>query len=310
MPSPSTEVSLVIPVFNEAPNLKPLFSDILETMDAYGKSFEVLMVDDGSSDDSLDVMKELQKTDERLRVIALARNFGQNPAVYAAFSQVRGDIVVTLDADRQNPPQEIPKLLDRMAEGYDMVQGWRQERQDSVFRKTVSRMINLAASKITGKTIKDLGCGLKAYRREVVDRFNQSSHHSRYLPAEAAWMGLHTGEVEVAHQPRAAGEAKYGIFSLLRVSFDMLVSISTAPLQIIGLLGGFFSLVGFAMTIRIGYMRVVYDNTFNHTATVSALFFFLAGIQMICTSIMCQYISRIYTEVQQRPYFVIKDIIE
>jgi undecaprenyl-phosphate 4-deoxy-4-formamido-L-arabinose transferase len=309
MDSVEPEVSVVVPVYNEAPNLERLYGEIVEALEAYGHSFEVIAVDDGSVDGSFSVLQMLHARDQRLRVVRLMRNFGQNPALYAGFAQVRGRVVVTIDADLQNPPSEIPKLLEKFSEGFDIVQGWREQRQDSLLRRVASRSVNLVVSTLTRVSIHDLGSGLKAYRREIIDRLSLSTHHSRYLPAETAWLGVRVGEVKVAHRERVAGESKYGLLSLLRVNFDMVVSISSAPVHLIGVVGALFSLIGFGMALRILYLRIVNGN-FNDLATVSALFFILAGVQMICTSIMCEYVSRIYTEVQRRPYYIVGEILE
>ncbi len=303
------EISIVVPVFNEAPNLERLVDEIVHAMEPMGRAFEIVTVDDGSRDNSFAVLATIREREPRLRVVGLARNFGQNPATYAGFAQARGRIVVTIDADLQNPPSEIPKLVEKLDEGFDVVQGWREQRQDSVLRRMASRAINGTVSKITGSEINDLGSGIKAYRREVIDRLCLSTHHARYLPAETAWLGVKVGEVKVAHRSRAAGESKYGLFALLRVNFDMIVSISTAPVKLVGTAGALISLIGFGMTVRILFLRLTMGN-FNELATVSALLFFLAGVQMVCISILCEYVSRIYVEVQQRPYYIVGSVLE
>ena len=310
MSEQAPDISIVVPVFNEEANLRQLFAEIAEAMQGFGRSFEVIAVDDGSRDHSFAVLKALHEEDPRLRVIRLARNFGQNPALYAGFSYVRGGIVDTIDEDLQNPPAEIPKLITALEEGaYDIVQGWREQRRDHLLRRAASRGVNTAVSRLTRMNIRDLGSGMKAYRREVIDRLGLSTHHSRYLPAETAWLGVNVGEVKVAHRNRTAGESKYGLWALLRVNFDMIASISAAPVHLIGVAGGFFSLIGFGMAARILYLRIREGN-FNQLATVSALFFILAGVQMICTAIMCEYISRIYVEVQDRPYYIVGTVLD
>jgi len=310
MPNDLPEISIVVPVFNEAPNLETLYTETILAMEELGRAFEFILVDDGSSDGSFAVLKRLQAQDARLRVVRLARNFGQNPALYAGFSRARGGILVTLDADLQNPPSEIPKLISALEESdLDIAQGWRTQREDNPFRRMASRGVNGCVSLLTGTRIKDLGSGMKAYRREIIDQLLQSTHRARYLPAETAWLRARVGEVRVEHRQRAAGRSKYGLFALLRVNFDMITSISTAPIQIIALIGGLFGFIGLAMGVRVAYLRIVHavESEFQ---TILAIFFFLAGVQMFCTSIMCQYISRIYVEVQQRPYFIIGEELE
>ncbi len=310
MAAKDPEISIVTPVFNEAPNLETLVREIVEALDAHGRSFEIIAVDDGSSDGSFERLVALRASEPRLRVVRLARNFGQNPAIYAGFERVRGQIVVTLDADLQNPPADIPKLIDALDEGaYDIVQGCRQQRKDNPLRLLASGVVNRVVSRLGKVDIQDLGSGMKAYRREVVDRLCLSTHRSRYLPAETAWLGVKLGEVPVGHRSRTAGDSKYGLFALLKVNFDMLTTISAAPVHLIGLLGAFFAFIGFAMAIRVGYVRLV-DGNFSEYNTVLAVFFVLGGVQMLCTSIMCEYISRIYIEVQRRPYYIVGEVVE
>lgn len=305
MPETLPDISIVVPVYNERPNLDRLYAELTAALEAYGRPYEVVAVDDGSRDGSFEVLRGFQEQDARWRVVRLLRNFGQSPALYAGFSTARGRVVVTLDADLQVPPAEIPKVVDALEQGpYDEVQGVRAQRHDSWFRKTASRGINAVMSRVLGTEVRDLGSGLKAYRREVIEYLNRSTHHSRYVPAETAWLGTHVGTVPIAHQDRAAGESKYGIFSLLRVHFDMIASVSTAPVHLVGMVGWVFALLGFAMGLRIGYVRLVHGD-FNQLTTVVAVFFMLAGVQMIATSVLCEYVSRIYKEVQARPYFII-----
>jgi len=237
------------------------------------------------------------------------RNFGQTPAMYAGFAHVRGRLVFTLDADLQNPPEELAKLLAKLDEGYDVVQGWREVRQDSAFRRHASKVMNAIVSWSTGIRLRDLGCGLKGYRREVIDHMVRFSHHSRYLPAEIVWLGVRIAEVQVEHRERAGGESKYSLWTLLRLNFDMIASVTTAPIKFIGLAGWLLSLVGFGMGGLIFAKRIIYGD-FNQMVTVTALFFTLAGVQMIATGLMCEYMSRIYIEAQNKPYFIVKEVVE
>lgn len=307
--SESPAISVVIPIFNEAPNVREVCRRVVETLEKTGKSFEIVAVDDGSRDETLAILREIQAGDNRLRVVRLLRNFGQTPALYAGFASVHGGIIVTLDADLQNPPEEIPKLLAKIEEGYDVVQGWREARQDAAPRRLASKLLNAMVSSLIQVRIKDLGCGLKAYRRAVVDQMVKFSHHSRYLPAEIVWLGVPVAEVNVSHNERAGGESKYGLFSLLRLSFDMIASVTTAPVKFVGGVGLVLSVVGFGMALFIAALRLIYGN-WNDLATVCALFFMLAGVQMIATGLLCEYVSRIFIEVQGKPYYVIKEILE
>lgn len=301
------EISIVTPVYNEEANLPTLLREVAATMEGFGRSFELIAVDDGSSDGSLALLRELAAGDPRLRVVQLARNFGQNPALYAGFERVRGRIVVTLDADLQNPPEDIPKLVAALEEGdFDVVQGLRENRQDSLLRRLASRAANETIRRLSKVNIRDIGSAMKAYRREVIDRMLLSTHRSRYIPAEAAWLGVKLGQVPVGHRSRTAGDSKYGLFALLRVNFDMLTTISAAPVQLIGVVGAVFACIGFLMAARVLWVRVTVGDL-NQLQSIIAVFFVLGGVQMLCTSIMCEYISRIYVEVQRRPYYIVAE---
>ena len=313
MANDEPEISVVIPVYNEASNLRELFSRSVAVLEAFGRRFEVVMVNDGSTDGSLEVLRELHASDRRLRVVSLVRNFGQTPALYAGFAHVRGQIVASLDADLQNPPEELVKLIEKLEEGYDVVQGWREERQDSILRKVPSKAFNAMVSLLMGARVRDLGCGLKVFRREVIDRMVEFGHHARYVPAEVVWLGANMAEVKVEHHKRAGGRGKYNLFSLLRLNFDMLASISTVPIKVVGMLGWLFSLIGFGMGALILTLRIVdvnYDPLASSLATVTALFFLISGVQLIATGLMCEYVGRIFVEVQNKPYYVVKEVLE
>ncbi|HPO17385.1 MAG TPA: glycosyltransferase [Candidatus Hydrogenedentes bacterium] len=305
----SPEISVVVPVYNEVSNLTALHDRITATLEPLKRSFEIVMVDDGSSDGSFALLKEIQARDPRLRIIRLSRNFGQTPAMYAGFSQVRGRIVISLDADLQNPPEEIPKLLEKIDEGYEMVQGWREERQDSPFRRIASKILNRTVSLAIGVRIRDLGCGLKAYRREVTDQMGRFVHHSRYVPAEMVWLSPNIAEVKVEHQERASGSSKYTLWKLLRLNFDMVASVTTFPIKFVGFLGLLLSIIGFGMGFLLLSKRVIYGN-FNPFLTVTALFFILCGIQVTALGLLCEYVSRIFIEVQSKPYYIISEVRE
>ena len=304
------EISVLFPVYNEVANLDRLYAEVIEAMEAFGRSFEVVAVDDGSSDGSFELLRALHERDPRLRVLRLAKNFGQNPAIYAGFAKVRGQIVVTIDSDLQNPPADIPKLITALEnDGYDIVQGWRQKRQDNAFRKTASRGMNRIVSRLARVKINDLGSGMKAYRREVVERMLLSSHHARYIPAEAAWLGVRVGEVKVGHRERHAGESKYDLMKLLRLNFDMIASISTAPVQIIGVIGFLFAVIGTLLGLRLFYL-CLFAVCPADSQWIIALMFFLAGAQILCIAVLCEYVSRIYTDVQNRPYYIVGETLE
>lgn len=309
MATEAPDLSVVIPVYNEEPNLREVIGRTAAALEKLNRSFEIVAVDDGSSDGSVALLEELQRDERRLRIVKLMRNFGQTPAMYAGFSHVRGRLVLSLDSDLQNPPEELAKLIAKLDEGFDVVQGWRESRQDSAFRRYASKAMNAIVSWSTGIHLRDLGCGLKGYRREVIDQMVRFSHHSRYVPAEIVWLGVRIAEVQVAHRERAGGESKYSLWTLLRLNFDMIASVTTAPIKFIGLVGWVLSLVGFGMGGLIFAKRLIYGD-FNQMVTVTALFFTLAGVQMIATGLMCEYMSRIYIEAQNKPYFIVKEVVE
>ncbi len=309
MTNAGPEISVVVPIYNEESNLRELHSRVVGALEPLGRTFEVVAVDDGSTDRSLETLRAIRAEDDRLRIVALARNFGQNPATFAGFERVRGQIVVTLDADLQNPPEEMPKLIEKLEEGYDVVSGWREKRHDTLFRRAASVLLNFFVSRIIRVRLRDYGCALKAYRREVVGRLALFTHRSRYLPVEVAWLGVRIAEVKVEHQERTGGRGKYGLLDLLRVNFDLFTGITSAPIQFIGLVGGLFALVGFGMGGFVAFRRVVLG-FYHPLSSIAALFFILSGVQMVATGLMCEYISRIYLEVQNKPYYIVKEVIE
>ena len=237
MSTPAPEISIVVPIFNEEATIERLIERMTAALNAYGRPFEIVAVDDGSRDKSVQVLKDLRARDPRLRVVRLSRNFGQSPALYAGFSQVRGKYAVMIDADLQNYPEDIPTLIDKLDEGYDMVSGWRENRHDSPLRKSFSRMLNWYVARITGVPLHDVGCALKAFRRSQVDQMAQFSHRCRYLPVDMAYLGGRIAEVKVQHTNRTEGKSKYSIFKLIRTAFDIITSVTAEPLQYIGLLG-------------------------------------------------------------------------
>ncbi|MBL7648300.1 MAG: glycosyltransferase [Candidatus Hydrogenedentes bacterium] len=309
MPSDAPLLSVVIPVFNEVGTLEELFRRLTDTLSRQPGGYEIIAVDDGSTDGSRQALRDWHSRDPRIRVVFLSRNFGQSPALYAGFSRARGQYVAMMDADLQNYPEDIPRLVAKLEEGYDMVSGWRANRKDSFFRTGASKLLNRYINSVTRVALNDYGCALKAFRRELVDHMLSLTHRCRYLPVDAAALGGRVAEIEVRHDQRGHGESKYGLLKLVRTAFDLITSITAAPLQFIGLLGWFFALIGFCMSLRVAYVRVTVGDL-EHMATVVAIFFFLSGCQMVATGVMCEYISRIYIEVQAKPYFVIQEELE
>jgi undecaprenyl-phosphate 4-deoxy-4-formamido-L-arabinose transferase len=303
------EISVVVPVYNEEANLRPLYERLTSTLTQFGRTYEIVAIDDGSRDKSLQLLGELHAQDPRLRVVRLMRNYGQSPALYAGFSRARGRYVVMIDADLQNFPEDIPLLVAKLEEGFDMVSGYRKHRKDGFLRHLFSRSINYVVGRVTKQPLSDYGCSLKAFRRELVDHLGTFTHRCRYLPADAAWVGGAVAEVEVRHEERTHGQSKYGPLKLIQTAFDLLTGITVAPLQFIGVSGFFFAAIGFAMAMRVAYGRIVNGDVLQ-LESVIALFFFLAGVQMVAIGLMCEYIGRLYVEVQRKPYFIIRDELE
>jgi undecaprenyl-phosphate 4-deoxy-4-formamido-L-arabinose transferase len=303
------EVSLVIPVYNEAPNIDELIGRCIATLALLGRTFEIVAVDDGSTDDSVELLAKHQRADNRIRIVRLVKNFGQTPALYAGLAHARGNHIVIIDADLQNPPEEIPKLLDKLREGYDVVQGWRVDRQDSLLRTVPSRLLNRFISRTIHARVRDLGCGLKAFQRDTVDRMGLFKHKARYLPAEMFWLGVNVAEVQVAHNRRHRGRSKYNFATLLRLLFDIVTGISLVPVRFVGIAGWIMTIAGFAVAVAVA-AGWLFGRPAGPTGLISALVLFVAGVQMACISIVCQYVSRIYCEVQDRPYYIVKDVIE
>jgi undecaprenyl-phosphate 4-deoxy-4-formamido-L-arabinose transferase len=309
MSSDAPQLSVVIPIYNESGTLEELFRRLTDTLSDYPGGYEIIAVDDGSTDGSREALRNLHGRDPRIRVVLLSRNFGQSPALYAGFSRARGQYIAMMDADLQNYPEDIPRLVAKLEEGFDMVSGWRANRKDSFFRTGASKLLNRYINTITRVALNDYGCALKAFRRELVVHMLALTHRCRYLPVDAAALGGRVAEIEVRHDQRGHGESKYGLLKLIRTAFDLITSITAAPLQFIGLLGWIFAVIGFCMSIWVAYVRIS-QGDINHMGTVVAIFFFLSGCQMVATGLMCEYISRIYIEVQAKPYFVIQEELE
>ncbi len=243
------DLSVVIPVWDEAPSLVALHARLSATLGKLGKSYEVIYVDDGSRDGSAPLLRQLYEQDRTVRVIRFDRNYGQHAAVLAGFERARGEIIVTLDGDLQNPPEEIPKLLEKLHEGYEVVGGWREARRDSVFRRAVSSLINRAISRVVGVHMRDYGCMLRAYRRSVVDQILRCRGTASFIPALANAFAGSVAEVAVAHEPRRAGRSKYGLLRLLRLSFFVGLQILA-----LGLIGEYVARIYKEIRRRPGYV--------------------------------------------------------
>jgi undecaprenyl-phosphate 4-deoxy-4-formamido-L-arabinose transferase len=304
--TPHPEVSVVIPVYNEQENLPALLPRLLPVLDGTRRSYEVIFVDDGSRDRSLEILKGFAETYPAVRVLELSRNFGQHPAILAAFQRARGSVVVTLDADLQNPPEEIPKLLARIDEGYDVVGGIRRQRRDSWFRRAASRLVNRVTGVITGMHLTDYGCMLRAYARDVVDEINACEENATFIPALAQSFSRRPTEVEVAHAERLAGTSKYSLYRLVRLNFDLMTGFSVVPLQIFTLFGFFVAAGGVGFGVFLLIRRLIVGAEVEGVFTLFAILFTVVGVLLAGLGVVGEYIGRIYQEVRRRPRFSVR----
>lgn len=305
------EVSVVIPVHNEEATLPALFARLYPALDALGRSFEVIFVDDGSRDRSATLLAaQFEARPEVTRVILLNGNFGQHLAILAGFAHCRGQRIVTLDADLQNPPEEIGKLLAKMDEGYDYVGSIRRLRRDSAWRRWASRAMNRLRERITRVKMTDQGCMLRAYDRSIVDAINQTSEVNTFIPALAYTFARNPTEIVVAHEARAAGESKYSLYKLIRLNFDLMTAFSIVPLQMFSLAGIAVSLLSAAFFVFLVIRRLVVGPEAEGLFTLFAILFFLIGIALFGIGLLGEYVGRIYQQVRTRPRWLVRAILE
>jgi len=309
--SKTIDLSIVIPVYNEAENLTPLFERLTNTLDKEGKSYEIVFTNDGSQDTSLELLKGFyKKRPDVIRVIDFHGNFGQHMAIMAAFEHTRGSTIVTLDADLQNPPEEIPKLLKKVKEGFDYVGSYRAHRQDNFFRTYVSRLVNWFRELTTDIIMRDQGCMLRAYSRQIIDQIIKSEERSTFIPALAYKFSLSPTEIEVRHDARAAGVSKYNLYRLIRLNFDLITGFSLIPLQIFTLFG---MIVSALSGLLVGYLilrRLILGPEAEGVFTLFAILFFLVSVVITGIGIIGEYLGRIFQTLSHRPRFVIRQVIE
>jgi len=311
------DISVVIPVFNESENLEELHRELMAALEKTGRPFEVILIDDGSTDSSWTVLRSLQQKDGRVKLIRLRRNFGQTAALAAGFDHARGGIIISLDADLQNDPNDIPSLIQKIEEGYDIVSGWRRSRKDKFFSRRVPSLIaNTLISRLTGVRLHDYGCTLKAFRSEVIKNIKLYGELHRFIPAIASQLGVRISEVEVNHRPRKHGKSKYSIFRFTKVILDMmtvkfLLSYSTRPLQIFGLLGLGSGLLGFLISVWLSYQRLVLKvSVANRPLLLLGVLLIVIGIQFITLGLLAEIMVRAYHESSGKTIYVIREIIE
>ena len=307
-------LSVVIPVYNEEAGLATLFARLYPALDALGASYEVIFVNDGSRDRSAALLREqFARRPDVTRVVLLNGNFGQHMAIMAGFERVRGERVVTLDADLQNPPEEIAKLLAKMDEGYDYVGGVRSERHDNAFRRVGSRAMNRLRERITRIRMTDQGCMLRAYSRDIIDAINACREVSTFIPALAYTFARRPSEVEVAHEARAAGKSKYSLYSLIRLNFDLVTGFSVVPLQLFSFFGILVSIGSVLLYVVIMIRRIVAGAPIDALGTFwdrDVLQFFLTGMVLFGLGLVGEYVGRIYQQVRARPRYLVQAVLE
>ncbi|MGH8506341.1 MAG: glycosyltransferase [Stenotrophobium sp.] len=304
-------LSVVIPVYNEEAVLEALFARLYPALDALKISYEVIFVNDGSRDRSPGILSaQYEKRPDVTRVILFNGNFGQHRAILAGFEHARGERIVTIDADLQNPPEEIGKLLAKMDEGYDYVGSIREQRNDSVWRHIASRIINMVRDKITNIRITDHGCMMRAYDRRIIQTINQCQEMNTFIPALAYSFSQHPTEVTIKHEERFAGESKYSFYKLIRLNFDLMTGFSLVPLQFFSMAGMIISPLSGLLVLYMLARRVIIGPEVDGVFTLFAIVFFMLGIALFGIGMLGEYIGRIYQEVRQRPRYLIAAILE
>lgn len=305
------EVSVVIPVYNEELGLAQLFSRLYPALDKLDVSYEIIFINDGSSDRSAAMLREqFQARPDVTRVVLFKGNYGQHMAIMAGFEHCRGQRIVTLDADLQNPPEEIGALLAEMDKGHDYVGSIRKQRQDSLFRRYASKAMNRTRERITNIKMTDQGCMLRAYSRDIVLAINQTKDTSTFIPALAYSFSRRPVEIEVAHEERFAGESKYSLQQLIKLNFDLMTGFSTLPLRVFSLIGIVISVLSICFVIFLAIRRLVLGPEAEGLFTLFGIAFFLIGVTLFGIGLLGEYVGRIYDQVRLRPRYMIDAVLE
>jgi len=307
-----------VPLFNEEENLESLFAQLVTVLEGLDCGYEIIAVDDGSTDGSFAILKQLHEGNPRIKVVRFRRNFGQTAAFAAGFDQASGEVVITIDADLQNDPADIPCLLDKMAEGYDVVSGWRKDRQDRFLdRKLPSMIANWLISAVTGVHLHDYGCSLKAYHHDVVKSVRLYGELHRFIPALASWMGVSVTELPVSHNPRRFGKSKYGPSRTVRVLLDLLtvrfmLSYSARPMQLFGGIGLLAFVLGTISSLYLSAQKVIhgYYYSIDRPLLLLSVLLIVVGVQMVSMGLLGELVVRTYHETQGKPIYMIREILE
>lgn len=315
-PSDRIDISVVIPLLNEEESIARLYESLTQVLESYGRPYEIVVVDDGSTDRSFPLLRQLAREDQRLTIVRLRRNFGQTAAFAAGFARARGAVVVTMDADLQNDPRDIPKLMEKIDEGYDIVSGWRKNRQDRLLdRKLPSWIANRLISNVTDVRLHDYGCSLKAYRREVLQHVRLYGELHRFIPALASQVGGSVTEVPVNHHARQYGKSKYGISRTIRVVLDLITvwflsAYATRPLHIFGTMGLIASGLGVLLGLYLTFVKFFYSqNIGDRPLLMLAVLLVMVGVQLITMGLLGEMIIRTYHESQNKPIYYIREIV-
>jgi undecaprenyl-phosphate 4-deoxy-4-formamido-L-arabinose transferase len=301
-------VSVVIPVFNEAAGLARLHGRLAAVLDRLDRPAEIIYVDDGSSDRSLEELLVIRGLDRRVSIVALARNAGQHAAVLAGFAHARGGAVVTLDADLQNPPEEIPRLLAALDAGHDVVGTWREDRGDPALRRLVSRAVTWLAARSIGVPMTDCGSMLRAYRRDIVDEVLRTAERSPFIPVLAASVAKRPTEISIAHAARLAGRSRYSALRFMRLGFDLVTGFSMLPIQLVSLAGIAVALTGMAFGVYLLIRRLVMGPESEGLFTLFAILFVFIGFLILAVGLVGEYVGRIYLEVRRRPAYLVRTV--
>ena len=305
------KLSVVIPVYNEEPGLAELFARLYPALDKLGITYEIVFINDGSADRSAALLRaQFQARPDVTRVVLFSGNFGQHMAIMAGFEKCRGERIVTLDADLQNPPEEIGSLMAAMDEGFDYIGTIRKARQDSWWRRSASKAMNGLRERITNIKMTDQGCMLRAYSRDIISAINLTRDTSTYIPALAYSFAQRPTEIEVAHEERFAGESKYSLYSLIQLNFDLMTGFSTKPLQVFSLIGILISLLSIAFVVFLVIRRLIVGPEAEGLFTLFGIAFFLIGITLFGIGLLGEYVGRIYEQVRERPRFMIQAVLE
>jgi len=302
------EISAVIPVYNEEESLHALHEALYPAMKSLERPFEIIYVNDGSRDGSFGILYDIQHECPEVTIVDLNGNFGQHMAIMAGFELTRGEFVITLDADLQNPPEAIPDIVKLMDSGHDVVGTYRAERHDPIFRKAASRIVNYVTNRITRLDIRDYGCMLRGYRRRIVDIINASRETTTFIPALGRKFATNPTEMQISHKEREHGVSKYGLAQLIRLNFDLMTSFSLAPLQMVTMAGMAISILSFLLVCYIALRRLIIGPEVEGVFTLMGIQLFLTGLTLMSLGITGEYIGRIYREVSRRPRYVVKKI--